>query len=50
MLYSQRIDCAFGKLFNSENEFLKSFVNSVLSPDEQLVKLTLMDPDDFEED
>jgi predicted transposase/invertase (TIGR01784 family) len=51
MRYSQRVDCAFRKLFNSEkNEFLKSFVNSVLPPDEQLVKLTLMDPDDFEED
>jgi predicted transposase/invertase (TIGR01784 family) len=51
MRYSQRVDCALRKLFNSEkNEFLKSFVNSVLSPDEQLVKLTLMNPNDFEED
>jgi predicted transposase/invertase (TIGR01784 family) len=51
MRYSQRVDCALRKLFNSEkNEFLKSFVNSVLSPDEQLVKLTLMDPNGFKED
>jgi predicted transposase/invertase (TIGR01784 family) len=56
MRYSPRVDCAFRKLFRSREKnrllksFVKSFVNSVLLPDEQLKKVTLMNENRFKED
>jgi predicted transposase/invertase (TIGR01784 family) len=48
MHYSPRVNCVFEKLFFSkENEnLLKSFVNSVLSPTKQLSEITLVYPNE----
>jgi predicted transposase/invertase (TIGR01784 family) len=44
--YSPRVDFAFKKLFGSEEgkKFLKSLLNSLLPPDQQLTEITLADP------
>jgi predicted transposase/invertase (TIGR01784 family) len=44
--HSPRVDFAFKKLFGSEEgkKFLKSLINSLLPPDQQLAEITLVDP------